>query len=656
MTNVSDTHSPDADQALHFDGFARSDQAQWRALAAATLNGADFDAKLVSKTIDGIALQPVYARARDDKPVARLTPDAPWRIGARVDHPDPDIANALVLSDLEGGADLLSLVFPASHAARGFGLGCDDVQALDRSLKGVGLDMIRLRIEPAPAGRINAATVAALVDRRGHSPANLDIDFALDPIGSLVTLGALPADWPELGRRLAETVSTLTAKGYRGPFLAADTRPFHEAGAGEVHELAAALAIGVSYMRALEPHGIPPAMSDRMIGWTFAVDTDQFLGLAKLRAFRTLWSRVQQASGLPTQPVPVHAETAWRMMTRQDPSVNMLRATIAGFTASIGGADSLVVLPHTLTHGLPTAHARRVARNLQLILAEESNLWRVADPAAGSGALADLTDALCAKAWDAFQRIESDGGIVQTLEAGTLQAEIATLRARRLDAVAKGKTPITGTSSYPLLDEPPVQTFDVAPDPRRGLPRKRAGDPDMRFADLTAAFVSGSTRSDLFPPPDAIVTVGDLPSIRLAEPFEDLRARARAAQEPPRVFLAGLGSLAEHGARATWITNFLAAGGIEAVNPGAEFHQTQDVGAAFAKSGCAAACICGTDESYALLGDATAQALQSAGATHVMVAGRAIPELTSAAVNQFVYAGCDAIASLQEIYAALGVN
>src|SRR5262249_23123456 len=157
----------------------------------------------------------------------------------------------------------------------------------------------------------------------------------------------------------------------------------------------------------------------------------EFLTVAKFRALRLLWARVEEACGLAPKPVFVAAETAWRMLTRHDPYVNMLRATIATFSAGLGGANAITLPPHTLALALPDAFARRVARNTQLILLEESNLAKVSDPAAGSGGLEALTRQLCAAAWSLFQEIEKAGGILAALQQGLIQDKVkATRRAR----------------------------------------------------------------------------------------------------------------------------------------------------------------------------------------------------------------------------------
>jgi methylmalonyl-CoA mutase len=334
---------------------------------------------------------------------------------------------------------------------------------------------------------------------------------------------------------------------------------------------------------------------------------------------RRLWARIEEACGLAPAPAFVCAETAWRMTTKRDPYVNMLRATLAVFSASLGGADAITVLPFTLARGLPDRFARRMARNTQLILIEESNLARVADPAAGSGGIEDLTGQLCRAAWALFQEIESVGGAAAALRQGLIQKKVAVVREARQAALAKRADTLTGTSDFADLDETAVSVLDVAP--------------------ITM--------------PPAALTLDPLPRIRLAEPFERLRdAGDRILAETgsrPKIFLANLGAPADFMARATFAANFFAAGGIAAVTSDG-FASRDDMVAAFKNSLAKLACLCASDAVYAREAVAAAKALAQAGASPIYYAGRPAQqeaELAAAGVEAFIHAGCDALAVLQ---------
>jgi methylmalonyl-CoA mutase len=601
----------------------------WMALVEKTLRGGDFEKRLVSETRDGIKVKPLYQQAGTAQTIRSGRAAAPWTLTQRVDHPHPKTANEQALADLEQGAASLALVFPDSIASRGHGLAMETVDELDAALAGVALDMITLRLEPAPSGHRNATLAAALAEKRGIAPSNARIAFGLDPLGLAMATGLIDKDWQT---QTAGTVGFLKTQGFGGAILSCDLRPIHEAGGTQVQELAAALAMGVAYLRTLTDDGVSLDDARGHLSWTIAIDADQFTGIAKLRALRQLWARIETASGLAPKPIHIHAETAWRMMTRRDPAVNMLRATMATFVAATGGADSLSVLPHTLALGLPNAFARRVARNTQNVLAEESNLWRVADPAAGAGAYEALTDALCEKAWSAFQAIEAAGGMAEHLASGIFQKEVAAKRSQQEADIARRKVQITGTSEFPNLSEHDETVLDV---PRNTAPPAVMRD-DVAFPAL--------------------------PSLRLSAPFEALRdasdAYAKKTGIRPQVFLANLGPLAEHNTRAMWIRNLLAAGGIDAIATDG-FSNSADAGKAFAESDTIAACICGTDETYGQLAEATAQALKGAGATFVALAGRAGDNeaaLKVAGIDAFYFAGMDVLAALKALHGALDVT
>src|SRR6202000_380448 len=276
-----------------------------------------------------------------------------------------------------------------------------------------------------PQSRMAAIHVAEYVKTNGIDPAACDIRFGLDPLAACAVWGHSPYRWEEIAPAVTGAIKGLAAAGFKGPVAPADGRVIHDAGGSEVQELAFTLACGVAYLRALEHGGLALEQAQGMVYARLSADADQFLTMAKFRALRLLWGRIEQACGLTPKPLFVAAETAWRMLTQRDPYVNMLRATIATFSAGLGGANAVTVMPHTLALGLPDPFARRAARNTQLVLLEESNLAKVSDPAAGSGGIESLTQHLCEAAWSLFQEIEKAGGVFTALEQGLIQSNVA---------------------------------------------------------------------------------------------------------------------------------------------------------------------------------------------------------------------------------------
>lgn len=455
---------------------ASEDHAAWLAAVRQALGTRDPAEALVAWSEDGLLIGPLYP-AGDGLPLLRGREGC--RVIQRVDHPDPSAANDLALEELEGGAGGLALVLAGSPAARGFGLPAPTADDIAAVLAGVRLDAIELRLEvdgvvPPPAW----AAVAALAAR--EAPA-ATIDFGLDPLGFMAQAGVAPDPWPVLASALAPAVEGVRALGLRSPVLRADGRPHHEAGASQAQELAAVLASGVAYLRALDAAGPDLDTARGALSFTLTSDADVILGVAKLRALRRLWARVEEACGLPSRPIALHAETAWRMMTRRDPVSNLLRGALGGAAALLGGADTVTVLPHTAALGLPDATARRLARNVPLILAEEAGLGRVVDPAAGSGAFETLTEGLCGEAWRLFQAIERGGGMAAALRSGWWQDAVAAVRARRDAALVAGSRAIVGTTAFALAHETPAPVLPVPP--HHPAPSPSTG---IRFAALAS--------------------------------------------------------------------------------------------------------------------------------------------------------------------------
>ena len=564
---MSDETAASTDFAPFAAGFARPSEEDWRKLVDKALKGAPFE-RLVSRTADGVEIAPLYPRdASGRPPVARAEP-GPWRALTRIDHPDAAAGAEQARADLEGGAAGLSLVFAGARNAHGFGLAAGaarEVLALD-------LKDAALSLNPGADARA-AEDVADVIEAQGLDPASARVFFGLD------SLDATGAQAPALAAR----VKALAGRGFTGPFCAADGRMIHAAGGTDAQELAFALAQGVTALRALEAGGLALDDARRAVGFRLAADADQFASICKLRALRRLWARVEESCALQPLPAHVEAETAWRMMTRRDPYVNPLRTTTAAFAGGVGGADAVVALPFTQALGLPDAQARRLARNAQLILIEEANLWRVADPAAGAGGYEALTDAMARKAWELFQEIEREGGLAASLASGAFAASVAQARAALVCDVARRKLPITGTSEYPNLAEAPAHVLAA-------LPTRLSGE-------------------------------GPFAPMRIAEAFEVLRDLADADLASkgarPRVFLAALDGHAAASARMGFARALFEAGGFETMDSG-DLADAAAAATAFAQSGAALACLCGPDAAYEAMTPSFAQALAKAGAKRVL--------------------------------------
>ena len=334
--------------------FPPAQEADWQALVKEALKGAPVSS-LRSVSYDGIVIEPLYARAKDATVIPGREAGEAWGVMQRIDLPDADAANAQILDDLNHAASGAVLVFEGAVGDYGYALPATEA-AIETALAGVHLDWgVPIELDFGPPSRQAAGFVANYVKAKGLSPSAVNIRFGFDPLGAMATRGVVPKPWAELAPAVTALIAGFVEQGFTGPFFVADGRPVHAAGGSEAQELAFALANAVAYFRALEAQGMSLDDARRLIFFRLAADQDQFLTIAKFRAIRKLWARVEQASGLEPSRACVTAETAWRMMTRRDPHGNIVRGTIAALAAAVGGADAVTVLPFSAALGIPDA-------------------------------------------------------------------------------------------------------------------------------------------------------------------------------------------------------------------------------------------------------------------------------------------------------------
>ncbi len=614
--------------------FPKPDRESWLKLVEKALKGRDFEKRMVSRTSDDLRIEPLYTRA-DTLPGAELAAPgaapyvrglhaAPeglgWSIEQVVIAATPNAANNAALAELEGGANGIVLKIAAPGQV---GIPVTSAADMANVLTGISLDFAPVTLDAGLAAN-NAARnlkdAVAILKAPAHK---VLVRFGLDPVGTLARTGHAMKPAAETVAEAAVLAKSLRNDLPKARTILVDGRVAHEAGGSEGQELAFMASALLTYLRAFEAAGVSVADALAQITVALAADTDQFLTIAKLRAARRIIARIAEASGAAAAATTVHlaVTSSARMMTKRDPWTNMLRTTAATMGAAFGGADAVTVLPYTWSLGLPDAFAARIARNTQIVAQEESSLGRVADPAGGSWYVEKLTYDLAAKAWERFRDIEKVGGVLDALTSTEIQREIVATAAARDKAIATGKQQLTGTSAFPLLGHDGVT---VTPWPEA---------PALAGEGLVAPLVPH----------------------RLAAPFEDLRdasdhVSARAGHTPT-VFLASLGSVADHTVRTTWVKNQLAVAGIASlISDG--YASLEDAVAAFKSSGARTACVCSSDAIYAVRAASTVKALIEAGAERVLLAGQPgelEAGLRAAGVDQFLFAGQNAIEVLTEL-------
>ncbi len=462
------------------DDFAPAQRGDWLKLVEKTLEGGAFADRLVGRTVDGLEIQPLYTPA-DGIAVAAPAPphdaEQPWDIRTLCAQPDPVRANAELLADLEGGANSILLRLDPTGAG---GVAVGSADGLARVLDGVVLEMAPVALD---AGFLGVHAADWLGAAAKSSPGAL-LAFHLDPLSALAEAGVSPGPVESHLIAGANTAVRLAEIYPKANLFLASGRVVHEAGGGEAEELGAMAASALTYAKALIRAGATPADAFAGVTLGLSIDSDYFLTIAKLRAARAIWARMTTACEVDV-PARIEARSSRRMLTKLDAWTNMLRLTAAGFGAAVGGADSILLGTFTDAIGAPTAFARRQSRNTQIVLMDEAQLGRVADPARGAGFIESLTDQLARAGWAAFQAIEAEGGIVAALESGGVAARVAeAAEARRLD-VAEGRRKIIGVTVFPNAQDSGVEVETRTGGAHAPAPSSRMPGPDSKAVALT---------------------------------------------------------------------------------------------------------------------------------------------------------------------------
>ncbi|GAA3047503.1 methylmalonyl-CoA mutase small subunit [Gordonia defluvii] len=536
-----------------------------------------------------------------------------WRVTERFgdDTASASTVNEQILGACQNGTSGLWLRV-------GEGLTTQDLAAV---LTGVYLDLLPVTLGADAEGIAAAREFLRILDAAPTPPQE-----APPTVATAHSLGLSPLTAAYSGRpTVDEADATALAVELAGTdrtgrirTLRVDGLDFSGGGADPVTELGLVIGAGVAHVRDLVEAGLTPGQALRQLTFAISVTDDQFGAIAKLRALRLMWARVAQVLGVPDAGAAVtHAVTDLTMFSQRDPWVNMLRSTVAAFGAGVGGADQVTV--HTFDAAIPVeertakpAFARRIARNTQLLLLEESNIGRVLDPGGGSWYIESLTDDLADAAWAVFTDVEARGGYRAALADGSIAQRIAAALADRDATVATRSTPVTGVSEFPNLDEPSLGT-----------------------AASSATSLPGAA-----------------PNLaRIARHFEALRDRSDAAAADgarPSALLIPLGPVAEHNGRTTFIANLLAAGGIAAINPGPV--TADQLAGLVAEHSPRIAVLCGTKARYAADGPAALAAARGAGVSRVYLAGPGKEWPDQAALpDGSLRAGIDAVAVLTEL-------
>jgi methylmalonyl-CoA mutase len=687
---------------------------QWRAEVERLLKGAPFAKKMFTDTLEGLSVGPMYtAEDTRDLPLGDGLPGqapfqrgaraagyqaAPWLIAQELPLPTCEAFNQALCIDLHRGQTAVNLVLdraghfgldpdqaaPEAVGAGGTSLG--SLADLETALEGVDLEETPFFVQAGSSFLAVSAMLIALMKKQEIEGERLRGCVGSDPIFGLVKEGRIPVSLEQVYDELAVQARNAEERAPALRSLPVYEDPWHEGGADSALSLGLTLATAVHTLRAMEQRGIGPAAAAVRIQFFVSIGTDFFMEIAKLRALRMLWSDILQASGCGAEAgrIPIHARTSRRTQSALDPHVNMLRATTQAMSAILGGADSLHVSPFDESFRGPDKFSRRIARNVQLILAHECRFDQVADPAGGSWYVESLTRDLARAAWEHFQAIEKAGGILKGLESGSVQEMVSAAAVRRSERLATRRDVLVGVNQYSDSTEEPrsdpkMDHEEFHRERTAALEAQRTSStheghllvlahlekimeagPDRMMERMIDAASEGATLGELTGVlrHDAAsdLEVEPIPLRRDAEPFENLRARVRELgltdEVGASIFLVCLGDVARYMPRLEFTRRFFRVGGFEVVEQGF-FTDAAAAAEAVRAAGARTVALVGLDDTYtAMAAEVTANLGKLDPPPMVFLAGRA----EVAGVAETIHARSDVLDVLGRLAAKMEVR
>lgn len=559
-----------------FTEFSASTYDEWYEATVKSLKGKPFD-KLVKTTYEGFDVQPMY-RAEDiaDLPHVETLPGQfpyvrgtktdgyqKWWIAQSINVSDPKAFNEALKHDLEYGQTAINI---------GENIHFANITDLEIAFADIDLTQYPLLIQAdSHAKGIYDLLATYLHDERIKVIRGC---IGYDPVHKLASESVVSADIFDL---MADHIKFVSDQSPELDTIAIRTDVYHDAGANAVQEMGIALATGVTYLSEMIARGLDVDIVANNICFFLTVGENFFMEVSKLRAIKMMWAQIIREFGGNDESakMKLHTSTATRNKTRNDPYVNMLRVTTEAMAGAIGGVDSLQVTPFDAPFGESDEFSRRISRNVQLILQDEVNLTNLIDPAGGSWYIEHLTNEVAQSAWDFFQQVEAQGGIIQALHDGFIHSQIQAVVDSRLDKLASRRDVLVGTNMYPNLDET--------------LPKDR--NPYQNgVRDISDTLA------------EHMIQATPLKPIRLSEPFEKLRANSEAFRKAngyhPQIFLANFGALRDYKARMDFTRGFYEVGGFELIDNGG-YESVESAVKATVDRGASAVVICSTDDKYA---------------------------------------------------------
>ena len=602
---------------------------QWEEKIRVDLKGADYERKLVWRTLEGFKVNPYY-RSEDLKGkeyLNTLPGEFPYTRGAQTDN-NWEIRQDVDVSDVKTANENALFILDRGVTSLGFGVGCKKSKAningapeLDSLLKNIHINCIGLYFQSGHNTPEIIKYLSEVVSKRNLNKEEITGSACYDPLGYLTIKGAWgkseEADFASVKETIEFAESNLP--NYR--VLAVNGQHFANAGSSVVQELGYALAMAAEYLTKLSEAGLSGEAIANHLQLNLGVGTNYFMEIAKVRAARHLFSKLFEAFGVK-QTVFINSFTSNFQNTVYDPYVNVLRATTESMAAVIGGTNALVVKPFDQIYKKSEKTSERISRNIQIILKEESYFDKISDPSAGSYYIENLTDSVIEESWNLFLEIDKKGGYLQALKDGVIQSAIEETAVTRSNNVATRREILLGTNQFPNFNE------------------EVKGDIDNEVLNESNV-----------PEGDVVKTIK---KFRAAAEFEELRLATENSGKRPKVFMLTYGNLAFRKARAAFACNFFACGGYEVVD-NLGFESAEEGVKAAQKAKADIIVVCSHDDEYA---EFVPKVKTLAKDALIVVAGapKCMDELKAKGIENFIHVKSNLLATLKTFNTELGIN
>ena len=612
-----------------FSEFPPVSTSQWEEQIAKDLKGADYEKKLVWRTNEGFPVRPYYRGENLAGLEYRnvLPGEFPYVRGNRNDANNWQVCQDFCVNDAKESNEKALDAIARGTDAIGFSIcGKNLVQNIDVTalLKNIctGCNPVHFDVGINSANVLEAVINDAETKKCGAKGIRGSMFY--DILGRIAVCGCFGADSDTVSSSIINMLyMTKELNGYR--VIGVDAAHFQNSGATLVQELAISLAMGSDYLTILPNNAFPVAEIAKRMHFRYAIGSNYFMEIAKLRAARLLWANIVKAFDPDCGDAAymyIHGETADWNMTVYDPYVNMLRTTTEAMSGAIAGVDSLWVRPFDAAYRNPDAFSERIARNQQIVLKEEAYMSKIVDPSAGSYYIENLTASIAENAWKLFLEIEDEGGYIAAMKKGVIQGQIKESAAKRRAAVASRKETLLGTNQY-------ANTGEFMKDKIRDY-RCAVSCSEEKFAETIEPF-------------------------RLGEAFEDLRLKTERSGRRPKAFMLTIGNLAMRKARAGFACNFFSVAGFEVVDNNGFATVEEGVEAAVAANA-EIIVLCSSDDEYPELAPQAVAATKDKGILVLAGYPKAIvEELKAAGIENFIFMGQNVLEALEKYQKMLGI-